>query len=279
MNYRHAFHAGNFADCFKHLVLLELLRSLTEKETPLSFFETHAGRGRYALDTIENEHAEWHGGIAKLLGVPGLPPEIHRYVERVKAINSGEIASYPGSPLLAAMRLRAFDRLELAELEPTQAKALSELFARDARVRVHANDGYAQLKAWLPPSQHKRALVLIDPPYERENEFAAIISAVEMALQRFATGVYAIWYPIKNGRDLAPFYRALGTLKAKNVLIGELCVHPDVSDLRLNGSGMAIINAPFKFEQVFERAIKPLHRLLRSQTRSRAGWRWILTPS
>ena len=279
MNYRHAFHAGNFADCFKHLVLLELLRSLTEKETPLSFFETHAGRGRYALDTIENERAEWHGGIAKLVNIPGLPPEIHRYVERVKAVNSGEIAVYPGSPLLAAMRLRAFDRIELAELEPTQAKALTELFARDSRVRVHAQDGYAQLKAWLPPSVHKRALILMDPPYERHDEFAILINALEAALQRFATGVYAIWYPIKNGRDLAPFYRALGTLKAKNVLLGELCVHPDVSDLRLNGSGMAIINAPFKFEQVFERAIKPLHRMLREQTRSRAGWRWIKAPS
>jgi 23S rRNA (adenine2030-N6)-methyltransferase len=277
MNYRHSFHAGNFADCVKHIVLLELLRALTEKETPINYFETHAGRGRYALDTLETEQAEWQNGIGKLLGITGLSPEIHRYVERVKSVNSGEFAVYPGSPLLAAARLRNQDRLELCELEATQVQALSELFARDARVRTFAKDGYQQLKAALP-LVFKRGLVLIDPPFERHDEFAQIATALNDALTRWATGVYAVWYPIKNGRELAPFHRALIALPAKNLLLAEFCVHPDVSDLRLNGCGMAIVNAPYRFEQVLERVLKPLHRLLRVEARSRVGWRWLRAP-
>jgi 23S rRNA (adenine2030-N6)-methyltransferase len=274
MNYRHSFHAGNFADCLKHVILLELIRTLTEKDSPLHYFETHAGRGRYALDVLATEHAEWHGGIGKLIGMTGLPPELHRYVERVKSVNSGEFGVYPGSPLLAAARLRAGDTLELCELEPTQAEALSALFARDARVTVHASDGYQRLKAALPPAI-KRGVVLIDPPFEDHNEFGAIALALEGALKRWATGIYAVWYPIKVGRELAPFYRALSGLSAKNVLIAEMCVHPDVSDLRLNGCGMAIINAPYRFELAAERAMKSLHRILRVEARARAGWRWL----
>jgi 23S rRNA (adenine2030-N6)-methyltransferase len=273
MNYRHSFHAGNFADCFKHVLLLELLRALTEKATPISYFETHAGRGRYALDVIEHEQPEWKNGIGKLIDVPGLPPELHRYVERVKSVNSGEFGVYPGSPLLAAARLRGMDRLELCELEPTQASALTDLFARDPRVRAHSVDGYQRLKAVLPP-EIKRGLVLIDPPFEDRDEFSAIADALTGALARWATGVYAVWYPIKIGRELAPFYRALTGMAAKNVLIAEMCVHPDVSDLRLNGCGMAILNAPYKFEQTVERALKPLHRMLRVESRARAGWQW-----
>jgi 23S rRNA (adenine2030-N6)-methyltransferase len=305
MNYRHSFHAGNFADCVKHAVLLELLRALAEKKVSgdvkessrsehgrneslhsehgsepessapaMHFFETHAGRGRYALDVLDLEHAEWHGGIGKLYGVSGLAPELHRYVERIKSVNHGELAVYPGSPMLAAARLRGQDRLELCELEPTQAQALTELMHKDRRVRVHQGDGYALLKAHLPPTI-KRGLVLIDPPYERDDEFAAIAHALHDALKRWATGVYAVWYPIKNGRELAPFYRSLAKLSAKNVLIGELCIHPDVSDLRLNGCGMAILNAPYRFEQSLERTLKPLHRLLRVETRSRVEVKWL----
>ncbi len=277
MNYRHSFHAGNFADCFKHVLLLELLRALTEKATPMSYFETHAGRGRYALDVFEGDQPEWKNGIGKLIDISGLPPELHRYVERVKSVNSGEFGVYPGSPLLAAARLRGMDRIELCELEPTQASALTDLFAPDARVRVHRVDGYQRLKAALPP-EIKRGLVLIDPPFEDRDEFSAISDALNGALARWATGVYAVWYPIKIGRELAPFYRALTRMTAKNILLAEMCVHPDVSDLRLNGCGLAILNAPYKFEQTVERALKPLHRLLRVESRARAGWRWIKPP-
>jgi 23S rRNA (adenine2030-N6)-methyltransferase len=286
MNYRHAFHAGNFADCFKHAVLLELIRALTEKKSAdgndanapaMHYFETHAGQGRYVLDVIETEQAEWHSGIGKLINQTGLAPELHRYVERVKSVNSGEFAVYPGSPLLALARLRSQDRLELCELEPEQAKSLTALCARDHRVKVYAADGYTQLKASLPPAI-KRGLVLIDPPYERPDEFKAIEACLKDALGRWATGTFAIWYPIKNGRDLAPFYRAIAGLPAKNALIAELCVHPDLSDLRLNGSGMAIINAPYRFEQSIERTLKPLHRLLRVEARARAGLKWLIAP-
>jgi 23S rRNA (adenine2030-N6)-methyltransferase len=284
MNYRHSFHAGNFADCLKHAVLLELLRALTEKKSDdgiqthapaMFYFETHAGQGRYALDTIDSDNAEWQSGIGKLINQTGLAPELHRYVERVKSVNSGEFAIYPGSPMLAMARLRSQDRMEFCELQAEQAKALSALCEKDVRVKVHSKDGYAQLKASLPPAI-KRGLVLIDPPYEQANEFKVIEAALTDALKRWATGTYAVWYPIKNGRDLAPFYRALAGLVAKNVLITELCVRPDVSDLRLNGSGMAIINAPYKFEQSIERIIKPMHRLLREHPKARVGWKWLI---
>lgn len=274
MNYLHHFHAGNFADCFKHAVLLELLRALTEKESPLCYLETHAGRGRYALDLIEHEQPEYLQGIAKLYGEVGLSPELHRYVERVKSVNHGELLNYPGSPLFAAMRLRGGDKLKLAELVPEQAKALAQLFEGDARVQVETRDGYQALKAWLPPTP-KRALILIDPPFERGDEFKALQTALTDALKRFATGVYAIWYPIKVGRELAPWYRALAALECKNVLVAELCVHQDNSPLRLNGCGMAIINAPFQFDTSVARLLQAMHPRLRVHPQARADQRWL----
>ena len=150
LSYQHHYHAGNLADVHKHAALAWILDYLVQKPKPVSYIETHAGRGRYALDVLELDQPEWKSGIAKLLDVPGLPPELHRYVERVKSVNSGEFGVYPGSPLLAAARLRGIDRLELCELEPTQASALKDLFARDQRVAVHAVDGYQCLKAALP---------------------------------------------------------------------------------------------------------------------------------
>ncbi len=283
MNYRHSFHAGNFADCLKHAVLLELLRALTEKETPISYIETHGGRGAYLLasdtDIVADRNAEWPDGIGKLMEITGLPPELHRYVERVKSFNHGDtLLRYPGSPLLAAARLRQIDKLTICELESEEARLLEIAMGKDARVRVIAGDGYAALKALLPPTP-KRGMVLIDPPYEAADEFLQIQQALTNAMERWATGVYVIWYPIKVGRELAPFYRGLKALPAKSVLTAELCVHPDESALRLNGSGMAIINAPYQFDLALQRLVKPLHRMLRHETRARAKVDWLVAPS
>jgi 23S rRNA (adenine2030-N6)-methyltransferase len=279
MNYRHSFHAGNFADCLKHAVLLELLRVLLEKDSAITYIETHAGRGRYPLDADAAEKTgEWRNGIGKLMPVAALPPELHRYVQRVKSVNhERDFLVYPGSPLLAAARLRPLDTLHLAELHADEARLLQLEFAGDRRVRVYAQDGYSLLKALLPPTP-KRGLVLIDPPFEASDEFAQIENALQASLQRWATGVYVIWYPIKNGRDLAPFYRALKAMPVKSALIAELCVHADESNLRLNGSGVAILNAPYQFDLALQRLLKPMHRLLKIDARARMGVQWLQQP-
>src|SRR5512142_174334 len=187
MNYRHAFHAGNFADVFKHAILLALLDALTGKDTPLCYFDTHAGRGAYRLDEAEAlKTGEWRQGIGRLFDAAQTPEPLQRYVAAIRACNpDGELRVYPGSPLLAAQALRAGDRLVLCEMQPDEAAALRGQFRGDRRVHVHHRDGYAALNALLPPAE-KRGLVLIDPPFEaQEAEFATIEAALAKAQARW----------------------------------------------------------------------------------------------
>ena len=269
MNYRHAFHAGNHADVLKHLVLLALLDALKKKDTPFFVLDTHAGRGRYLLAAAESRKTgEADAGILKLMGEAKMPEVVERYLRAVEANNPvGALIAYPGSPLLVAQALRAQDRLAACELQPDEAAALKELFAHDARVAVHARDGYAAIKAMLPPrlgsTKFARGLVLIDPPYEvQDNEYPQIISAVREALQRWPQATYAIWYPIKLRRSLQPFLRKAAALPAKSVLLAELQVRPDDSPLRLNGSGLVLVNPPWKFDQQLAPALPVLKSAL-----------------
>ena len=269
MNYRHAFHAGNHADVLKHLVLLALLDALKKKDTPFFVLDTHAGRGRYLLAAAESRKTgEADAGILKLMGEAKMPEVVERYLRAVEANNPvGALIAYPGSPLLVAQALRAQDRLAACELQPDEAAALKELFAHDARVAVHARDGYAAIKAMLPPrlgsTKFARGLVLIDPPYEvQDNEYPQIISAVREALQRWPQATYAIWYPIKLRRSLQPFLRKAAALPAKSVLLAELQVRPDDSPLRLNGSGLVLVNPPWKFDQQLAPAMPVLKSAL-----------------
>src|SRR6185312_10899565 len=181
MNYRHAYHAGNFADVLKHTVLLALLESLQAKATPFCYYDTHAGSGSYALDGVEaGKTHEYLGGIDRVLD---------------GADRTTPLRVYPGSPLLAARLLRPGDQAQLCELHPEEAARLRALLAHDPRLHVHQRDGYAALKALLPPAQ-KRGMVLIDPPYElQEAEYAVIVKALKTALQRWPNGIYAVWYP------------------------------------------------------------------------------------
>ena len=269
MNYRHAFHAGNHADVLKHLVLLALLDALKKKDTPFFVLDTHAGRGRYLLAAPESRKTgEADAGILKLMGEAKMPEVVERYLRAVEANNPvGALIAYPGSPLLVAQALRAQDRLAACELQPDEAAALKELFVHDARVAVHARDGYAAIKAMLPPrlgsTKFARGLVLIDPPYEvQDNEYPQIISAVREALQRWPQATYAIWYPIKLRRSLQPFLRKAAALPAKSVLLAELQVRPDDSPLRLNGSGLVLVNPPWKFDQQLAPALPVLKSAL-----------------
>lgn len=277
MNYRHAFHAGNFADVFKHSILLALLDALTAKDKPLCCFDTHAGRGRYALDAAEaGKTGEWCDGIGRLFDVPDPPAPLHRYLDAIRACNpDGVLRAYPGSPWLAARALRTHDRLVLCETQDDEAAALRSLFHPDPRVHVHRRDGYAALHALLPPPE-KRGLVLIDPPFEaQEGEFAAIESALMQAHARWPHGVYAVWYPIKSHRAIVPFHRGLAAGPFGQVMIAELMVRPDDSPLRLNGCGMLIANPPWKLEDTLAPLLQALRERLARSPAASQRLRWL----
>ncbi|MEQ8232626.1 MAG: 23S rRNA (adenine(2030)-N(6))-methyltransferase RlmJ [Gammaproteobacteria bacterium] len=258
MNYRHAYHAGNFADVLKHVVLTALVDRLTQKDKPFAVLDVHAGRGRYALGAAAarrtNEHAS---GIARLWAAcDDAPPLTRRYLELVRAENacagaSGEappLDVYPGSPLLVSRQLRAADRLQACELEAGEHAALAALLRTDRRVAVHRRDAWEALGALLPPRE-KRGLVLIDPPYEppaAEQERA--IAGLREVRRRFANGIVALWYPIKDGAGARSFLRRLAAPGLGEALVVELCVWPDDTRVRMNGSGMLIVNPPWQFE-------------------------------
>ena len=284
MNYRHAFHAGNHADVLKHIVLLALLDALKKKDAPFFVLDTHAGRGRYLLAAPESRKTgEADAGILKLMGEAKMPEVVERYLRAVEANNPvGALIAYPGSPLLVAQALREQDRLAACELQPDEATALKELFAHDARVAVHARDGYGAIKAMLPPKlgsmKFARGLVLIDPPYEvQDNEYPQIIGSVREALERWPQATYAIWYPIKLRRSLQPFFRKAAALPGKSVMLAELQVRPDDSPLRLNGSGLVIVNPPWKFDQQLAPALPVLKAAL-GETGATTRLEWLKTP-
>ncbi|MGH8123036.1 MAG: 23S rRNA (adenine(2030)-N(6))-methyltransferase RlmJ, partial [Rudaea sp.] len=245
MNYRHAFHAGNFADVFKHAILVGLIDALKAKPAPFCYIDTHAGAGKYDFrDEEARKTGEHVDGVQRLLIAPSLPDSLRRYFDLLRAANSadasGHLNVYPGSPLIASLLMRATDRAALCELQPDEAAKLKALFAHDARVGVHQRDGYVALEGLLPPKE-RRGLVLIDPPFEVQHaEFGLIRDALESAYARWPTGIYAIWYPIKLRRAVLPFYRRFVSKGIKKTLMAELMLHADDSPLRLNGCGMVI---------------------------------------
>ena len=265
MNYRHAFHAGNFADVFKHTILIGLLESLKAKQTPFHYMDTHAGRGHYFLDSSEAVRTgEAANGIQRLLATTRMPALLHVYVNLVRSLSIGheEFVEYPGSPRLASLLLRDIDRGTLCELHGEDCAALKSLFRGDTRFAVHERDGYAAMTALLPPRE-RRGLVLIDPPFEaQEDEFRHIEKALAEAQRRWPTGMYAVWYPIKLRQQVQPFHRWLAGSGFGKVIVAELLLHPDNSALRLNGCGMAIINPPWKFERQLEDLLAALQSLL-----------------
>ena len=285
MNYRHAFHAGNHADVLKHIVLLALLDALKKKDAPFFVLDTHAGRGRYLLAAPESRKTgEADAGILKVMGEAKMPEVVERYLRAVEANNPvGALIAYPGSPLLIAQAMRAQDRLAACELQTDEADALKELFAHDSRVAVHARDGYTAIKAMLPPRteaiKFARGLVLIDPPYEvQDNEYPQIISTVREALERWPQATYAIWYPIKLRRSLQPFFRKAAALPGKSVMLAELQIRPDDSPLRLNGSGLVIVNPPWKFDQQIAPALPLLKKTL-GEVGAMTRLEWLKTES
>ncbi|HEY0332624.1 MAG TPA: 23S rRNA (adenine(2030)-N(6))-methyltransferase RlmJ [Stenotrophomonas sp.] len=284
MNYRHAFHAGNHADVLKHIAMLALIDAFKRKDSPFFVLDTHAGRGRYLLSGEDSRRtSEAEDGVMRLMGSPRLPEVVERYLRAVQADNPvGALLTYPGSPLLAAQAGRAQDRFAFCEVQPEEAAELGKLFAHDSRVRVHSGDGYASVRAFLPPKDGAtrigRGLVLIDPPYEvQDAEYPQIIATLREVLTRWPQAVCAVWYPIKQRRSLQPFFRKAAALPAKSVLVAELQVRPDDSPLRLNGSGMLLVNAPWQFEQVLAPAL-PVLRTHLGETGASTRLEWLRQP-
>ncbi|NUS37713.1 MAG: 23S rRNA (adenine(2030)-N(6))-methyltransferase RlmJ [Lysobacter sp.] len=265
MNYRHAFHAGNHGDVFKHVVLLALCEALLRKPAACFALDTHAGRGLYALDAeAARRTGEAAEGVQRLLDAPPPEPWTAAYLDAVRACRArhGDSA-YPGSPWLLAHALRAQDRIACCELQPEEAVALKAEFAGDPRVAVHQRDGYAALRALLPPAaqgvRYTRGLVLVDPPFEAQlAEFDAALVAMRDGMARWPQATFALWYPVKQRRALQPFYRAAAALPAKSVLIAELLVRADDSPLRMNGSGLLLLNPPFRFDEGLARCLPRL---------------------
>ncbi|MBX3704433.1 MAG: 23S rRNA (adenine(2030)-N(6))-methyltransferase RlmJ [Steroidobacteraceae bacterium] len=261
MKYRHACHAGNFADVVKHVALAATLARLAQKERPLFLLETHAGRGRYQL-----EGGEAAGGILRLASAAlrQPPAAITRYLGIVRQFNGAGVppACYPGSPLIAATLLRPQDRAAFCEIVATEAGLLRREFRRDARIGVHCRDGFEALGALLPPRE-KRGLALIDPPYEETDaDFARVTAALVETSARWPQGTLIAWYPIKQGVTTARFHRQLVSAGLKRLLAVELCIHPDDSRAGLNGSGLVIVNAPYRLEGELAEALPVLHRVL-----------------
>ena len=264
MNYLHGFHAGNHADVLKHTILLYLLNRLKQKDKAFFVLDSHAGRGQYLIQGEQaNKTEEARGGIFKLIVLKKLPEALNFYLKQVERVNPvGSLINYPGSPLLIAHLLREQDRLICHETQKPEFDALRQLFSHDKNVSTHNSDGYQALKAQLPPKE-RRGLVLIDPPYEaQELEYQNILGALHDGLQRWPTGQFAIWYPIKQRQSLKAFFRKIAELNCKSALTIEMLVRPDNSPLRMNGSGMLIINPPFKIEQELYPSLALMAKLL-----------------
>ena len=259
MNYRHAFHAGNFADVMKHIILTRLIEYLKLKPAAFRVIDTHAGIGRYSLTGDEAKRSpEWLDGIARLLKAElAVKPRalIQPYLDVIESENqNGTLARYPGSPLIARKLFREQDRLSALELHPRDAAKLGELFAGDIQARVTELDGWLALNAYVPPKE-KRGLVLIDPPFEEAGEWQRLVDGLAKAHRKWATGLYALWYPLKEPREVTSFAAALRTTAIPKMLRAELLVERSVAG-RLYGTGMIVVNPPYVLEDEL-RAILP----------------------
>jgi 23S rRNA (adenine2030-N6)-methyltransferase len=253
MNYRHAYHAGNFADVVKHAVLALLIERLKAKETAFRVIDTHAGIGLYDLGGEEARRTgEWQGGIGRLLAAPlepALAELLAPYLSAVHAANGGgPLTRYPGSPWIARHLLRRQDRLTAVELHGEDAAALARLFAGDIQVKAIALDGWLALKSFVPPKE-RRGLVLVDPPFEERDEFDTLLRAFIGAHTRWPTGIYALWYPVKDLWAIDRFRAGLGESGIRRLVRAELVIRDRGTPGLFNGAGLVICNPPWRFEE------------------------------
>jgi 23S rRNA (adenine2030-N6)-methyltransferase len=277
MNYRHHFHAGNFADVMKHALLVQLVRGLQKKEKGFLYLDTHAGRGAYDLTVAAEGDSrprkpEWPDGVGRIQGWEDLPVAEAQYWELVKKFDAsrrggeaiaanGAVKYYPGSPWFVRELARPQDRLVLCEKQPEECATLREEFLFSARTTVQETDGYTAVRAFLPPPE-RRALVLIDPPFEAQQEFAQVVSALRDGLKRLPGGVFAVWYPLTERARVDDFFAELQALRPPPTLAAEVSIAGDAADVKMKGSGLVVINPPWEFERVAEPLLEHLGRVL-----------------
>lgn len=275
LSYRHSFHAGNHADVVKHIVLTLILTALKQKEKGFFYLDTHSGVGRYSLLSAEAEKTgEYIEGIARLWDRTDLPEEVALYINALKKINKGKLRFYAGSPLLAVQQLRPQDRALLTELHPNDFPLLRQEFAKVPNVVTKRENGFQQLKAALPPKE-KRGLVLIDPPYELKEDYELVVQAIVEGYKRFATGVYAIWYPVVLRQHTKRIVKGLEATGIRKILQIELAVRPDSDQRGMTASGMIVINPPWQLEGQMKKILPYLTEVLVPE--GTGSWRvdWI----
>lgn len=285
-SYRHAFHAGNHADVLKHAILLHTLEYFNRKDAPYWVIDTHAGAGLYALDgDWANKNAEFADGIGRLWERQDLPPFLADYVQRVRLDNpDGRLRHYAGSPWLTLDALRDRDRLRLFEMHPTESGVLAKNLEQTTRqhlrqTTIYATDGFEGMKALLPPPT-RRGLVLIDPSYEDKQDYRRTLTAVKEGIKRFATGTYAVWYPLVQRREAVDMARQLERLPVKSWLHATLSVkHPSTDGFGLHGSGMFLVNPPWTLEAALKEAMPYLARELAQDNRASYTLQYVENPA
>jgi 23S rRNA (adenine2030-N6)-methyltransferase len=277
LSYRHLFHAGNFADVFKHALLTRLLIGLSAKDKPYFYLDTHAGIARYDLrHTWAQKAREYETGIARLWKEPDIPALLAPYLDAVRAVNPHrELRYYPGSPLIAKRFMREHDRMVLVELNKADHAELQSLFSRERRVAVQLLDAYQSLRAYLPPSE-RRGLVLIDSSFDRAREFDRIVKALKEAYAHWPTGMFAIWYPLMEPRAMRDFLASVQRSGIRKVLRLELLVRePDDSEF-IPGCGMLIVNPPWHFDEEARAILKWLQPKLAVTGRGESVVEWLV---
>lgn len=266
LSYRHAFHAGNYADLLKHSVLCSILRYLTQKDAPLRYIDTHAGTGAYNLLSPEsNKTSEYQQGIGVLWGVQQLPELLADYRALVKEFNGGEMLSaYPGSPWFAQRLLRPYDRLELCELHPQDFPNLQRQMNSDKRVHCHFENGFTRSLALLPPVE-KRGLVLMDPSYELKDDYQNVADHLKALCRRFATGVYMVWYPVVDERRIKTLCTQLKASGLRRIHRYELGISHDHSQPGMTGSGLIVVNPPWGLKERVAEALAFLQPLIAAE--------------
>ncbi len=263
MNYRHAYHAGNFADVMKHAAIALVVDSLMRKDKPFFALDTHAGIGGYDLACVAAEKTgEYLGGIAKVLDSPNPPAALSPYLDVVRAFNpDGGLRWYPGSPEVVRTMMRSDDRMALVELHPEDVEDLRRRFASDRRVGVHHLDGYVAAKGLLPPPE-RRGLILIDPPFEVRDEMVRLLSSLRRIRRLWPTGIVLAWYPIKGREPVRHFHQAIRDEGGPKTLAVELLIRPDDDPFRLNGCGLLVVNPPWQLAESLAEVLAWLAPLL-----------------
>ncbi len=264
LSYLHAFHAGNHADVLKHSVLTLVLDYMTRKDKPFLYVDTHAGAGRYDLrDERATKIREHEGGIGRIWRRPDAAPQaLHSYLRLIHELKpSGALHHYPGSPCLAKALLRTQDRARLFEMHPNEYRQLQKLFEGNRHIRVEPADGFQALRALLPPSE-RRAVVLVDPPYEVKTDYRTVVQAITAAHRKFATGVYLLWYPVVSRRLVSKLERDVTGSGLRNTLLVELSIVPDAPQSGMTGSGMMVINPPWQLAEALQTVLPYLQREL-----------------